>query len=347
MIRIIVDCMGGDHSPDAQVQGAVNALRNHPDLTLILFGDETAIRTLLDAEKNFDRDRITVIHAPEVIGCDEKPTDAIRLKKDSSMMRAVRMLREEDDIAGMVSCGSTGALVAAAMLRIGRLRGVIRPAFCPVLPAMSGGIVGISDTGANVDITPDHLVQYAVMGSLYLSKVYGVSEPRVALLNIGVEAEKGDDLRRRAYPLLQKTPGIRFVGNMESRDLLSGKYDLVVTDGFAGNVLVKSTEGACLEMLKKLKNDIFSRTIYKLGALLMSRMFKEEKAFMNYQNYGGSVLLGCAKTVIKGHGSSRATAVEKCIDQCYRMESERFSEDTEAALALCPTEQSEAAGATV
>ena len=340
MIRIIVDCYGGDHSPQAQVEGAVAALREHDDLCLILTGDEAELHSILDGQGTYNRDRISVVHAPQVIGCDEKPTDAIRLKKDSSMMSAVRLLREDDDIAGMVSCGSTGALVAASMLRIGRVPGVIRPAFCPILPTMAGGIVGICDTGANVDITPDHLVQYAVMGSLYLQKVYGIAEPRVALLNIGVEAEKGDDLRRRAYPLLQQTPGIRFVGNMESRDLLSGNYDLVVTDGFAGNVLVKSAEGTCLEMLKKLKKDICSRTLYKLGALLMSRMFKEEKAFMNYQNYGGSVMLGCAKVVVKGHGSSRASAVARCIDQCYLMKREQLSEGIEQAIAHCPTEQS-------
>ena len=161
--------------------------------------------------------------------------------------------------------------------------------------------------------------------SLYMENVYGVKTPRVALLNVGKEAEKGDDMRRETYRLLQETPSVNFVGNMESRDLLSGRYDVVVADGFSGNVLVKTTEGTALELLKKIKKDIFSRWIYKLGALLMSRMFKDMKAFMNYQNYGGSVLLGTSKVVVKGHGSSKAVAVEKCIEQAYKMEVSRLS----------------------
>lgn len=332
MIRILVDCFGGDHSPSANVGGALLALERFPDLSLILSGDEELIEKEL-AGKTYDRDRISILHAPEVVGCDEKPTDAIRLKRESSMMKAIKMLREDDSVAGLVSIGSTGALVAAATLRIGRIPGVIRPAFCPILPTMNGGIVGVCDSGANVDITPDYLVQFALMGSLYLEKVYGIERPRVALLNIGVEAEKGDDLRKKAYGLLSENPDINFVGNMESRDLLSGKFDLVVCDGFAGNVLIKSTEGACLEMLKKLKKDISSRVINKIGALFLYKMFKEEKEFMNYQNYGGSVLLGTSKVVVKGHGSSKETAVAKCIEQAYRMETGALSGAIEDAIA--------------
>ena len=232
----------------------------------------------------------------------------------------------------MVSVGSTGALVSAAMLRVGRLKGVIRPAFCPILPTMNGGIVGVCDSGANVDVSPLHLVQNAIMASLYLENVYDVKNPRVALLNIGTEEEKGDDLRKKAFQMLKETEGINFVGNMESRDLLTGKYDVVVCDGFSGNVLIKSTEGACLEMLKKLKKDIASRLINKIGALFMYKMFMQEKAFMDYQNYGGSVLLGTSKVVIKGHGSSKAIAIEKCIEQAYKMELSEMSEKIEKAL---------------
>jgi len=319
MVKLLIDCFGGDRSPDANVDGALAALRGNGDLHLILTGDEAVIRTKLEG-KDYDASRLEIVHAPDVIGCDEKPTDAIRLKKESSMIKAIRLLRDDDDIAGMVSIGSTGALVAAALTRIGRIPGVIRPAFCPILPTVTGGIVGVCDSGANVEVTPDHLRQFAIMGSLYMENVYGVKNPRVALLNVGKEAEKGDEIRQVAYKLLSETEGLNFVGNMESRDLLSGSYDLVVCDGFSGNVLVKTTEGTALELLKKLKKDIYSRGIYKLGALLMKRMFKEEKDFFNYQNYGGSVLIGTSKVVVKGHGSSKATAVEKCIEQAYRME---------------------------
>ena len=332
MIKIIVDCFGGDRSPRAQVEGSLAALAKNPDLYLILTGDETLLKAELEG-KEYDASRLEIVHAPEVIGCDEKPTDAIRLKRNSSMIKAMIMLRDEDDIAGMVSCGSTGALVTGALVRLGRIPGVIRPAFCPLLPTMSGGIVGICDSGANVTVTAAHLRQFAIMASLYMENVYGVSAPRTALLNVGKEAEKGDDIRQETYKLLGETECVNFVGNMESRDLLSGSYDVVVADGFSGNVLVKTTEGTALELLKKIKKDIYSRTLYKMGALLMKRMFKEEKEFMNYQNYGGSVLLGIEKVVVKGHGSSNATAVEKCIEQAWKMTVSNLSGKIETEIA--------------
>ena len=331
MIKIIVDCFGGDHSPQANIDGSLSALERFKDLSLILTGDESAIRAYLDG-RDYDSSRLQVVHAPEVIGCDEKPTDAIRLKKESSMIKAIRMLRDEDDIAGMVSTGSTGALVAGALTRIGVLEGVIRPAFCPLLPTMKGGIVGICDSGANVEVTADYLKQFAIMSSLYLENVYGVKNPRIALLNVGKEAEKGDTIRQEAYRMLSDLPCINFVGNMESRDLLSGAYDAVVCDGFSGNVLVKTTEGTAMELLLKVKETIFSKAIYKFGALFQKKMFADLKSFMNYQNYGGSVLLGTSKVVVKGHGSSKAVAVEKCIEQAYRMEASSLSSKITAAL---------------
>ena len=331
MIKILVDCFGGDHCPEAPVAGALAALAANPELYILLTGDEAILKKELEG-KAYDPARLEIVHAPEVIGCDEKPTDVVRLKRNSSMMKAIILLRDRDDIAAMVSTGSTGALVTGALVRLGRIPGVIRPAFCPILPTMDGGLVGICDSGANVEVTPAHLRQFAIMASLYMEHVYGVKEPRVALLNVGKEAEKGDDIRRETYGLLQETESVNFVGNMESRDLLSGSYDVVVADGFSGNVLVKTTEGTALELLKKLKGAIFSRTLYKLGALLMKKMFADLKEFMNYQNYGGSVLLGTAKVVVKGHGSSKAVAVQKCIEQAYRMEVSRLSERIETEI---------------
>ena len=332
MIKILVDCFGGDHCPQAPVQGALAAMAKNPELYVMLTGDEEILRKELEG-KSYDASRLEIVHAPEVIGCDEKPTDVVRLKRNSSMMKAIILLRDRDDIAALVSTGSTGALVTGALVRLGRIPGVIRPAFCPLLPTMSGGIVGVCDSGANVEVTSAHLRQFAIMASLYMENVYGVPNPRVALLNVGKEAEKGDDIRREAYQLLAETPALNFVGNMESRDLLSGSYDVVVADGFSGNVLVKTTEGTALELLKKLKKEIFSKTLYKLGALLMKQMFADMKEFMNYQNYGGSVLLGTSKTVVKGHGSSKAIAVEKCIEQAYRMEVSKLSEKIETEIA--------------
>ena len=293
MIKLVIDCFGGDHSPDANIEGALIALDEYRDLELVLTGDEAIINERLKGKK-YDASRLSVLHAPEVIGCDETPTAAIKQKKDSSLMRAVELVRSDETVHGIVTTGSTGALIAAATLRIGRIPGIKRPAFCPILPTMKGGIVGVCDSGANVDISLQMLCQFAMMGSLYLESAFGVEKPRVAMLNIGTEETKGDEL--------------------------------VVTDGFAGNVLIKSTEGACLEMLKKLKRDILSRTVNKIGALFMRRMFQEEKQFMDYRNYGGSVLLGCKKIVVKGHGSSNDKAVAKCIEQAYRMQTAELSE---------------------
>ena len=331
-MKIIVDCFGGDKSPAANVEGAVLALKEHDDLRLVLTGDEDTIKSELD-RLGYTGDRIEIVHAPDVITGEDKPTDAIRLKRESSMIKAITMLRKDPEISGVVSTGATGALIAAATLRIGRIRGIRRPAFCPLLPTMDGGIVGVCDSSANVDITPEMLLHQAIIGSAYLRHVYGIENPRVAMLNIGVESEKGDDLRKTAYPMLKACESINFVGNMESRDLLSGKYDLVVCDGFSGNVLVKTTEGTALELLKKLKKDIYSKTIYKLGAALMKKMFMEEKEFMNYHNYGGSVLLGCEKTIVKGHGSSDANAVRICINQAYKMSAGAMNTEIENALA--------------
>lgn len=332
MIKLIIDCFGGDNSPGANVSGALMALSALPDLELLLTGDEELIKKELEG-KSYDEKRLSIVHAPEVITCDEVPTVAVKQKKDSSLMKAIELVRNDETVHGIVTVGSTGALVAAATLRVGRIPGVKRPAFCPILPTMKGGVVGICDSGANVDISVRMLCQFAIMGSLYLKCAYGFESPRAALLNIGAEETKGDELRKSAYPVMKGMENINFAGNMEARELLSGDYDLVVCDGFSGNVLVKSTEGACLEMLKKLKRDIYSRTVNKIGALLMKKMFDEEKRFMDYRNYGGSVLLGLKKIAVKGHGSSNDVAVEKCIEQAYRMQAADLIERTGAEIA--------------
>ena len=317
-MKIIVDCLGGDNGIRACVEGAIMALRKYEELSLILVGNETEIREVL-RERGQSEERIEIIHATEMVDGNDRPTDAVRLKWDSSMMRSVRELREREDVDGMVSLGATGCLIAAVTIRIGRIEGVRRPAFCPILPTMNGGLVGICDSGANLVVTAKQLQQYAIMGSRYMEAAYHVKKPRVALLNVGKEEEKGDDLRKEAFALLKDTPGITFVGNMEARELLSGDYDLVVCDAFSGNVLCKSVEGTALELLKKIKKDIYSRRKYQLGALFMKKMFQEEKEFMNYQNYGGSVFLGTEKVIVKGHGSADRKAVAVCISQARRM----------------------------
>lgn len=333
MVKILLDCLGGDHSPEANIEGAARALKEVDDLFLYLVGDESVLKTLTE-KYGIDNSRIEFINAPLEVSHDISPTNALRQDTESSLVKTFNMLRSDDTISAMVTLGNSGVTLVGSVLKIGRLKNVIRPAFCPILPTMNRGIVGICDSGANVEAKPQMLEQFAVMGSLYLKNTYSVENPRVALLNVGVEETKGDELHQEAYKLLKNNPNINFVGNMESRDLLSGKFDLVVCDGYGGNVLIKSTEGACLEMLKMLKRDFTSSFKNKIGALLMKKTIMKEVEFMNYNNYGGSILLGCKKIIVKGHGSSKSTAVYKCILQAYNSQIGSLQDDIEKAFEL-------------
>lgn len=324
MIKIIVDGFGGDLSPEVNVEGAIKALNEIKDLEIILSGDEEILNNELNKYK-YDKSRVSILHAPDVITCHDKPTEAIKRKKESSMVKAIEMLRTDESVNAFVTTGSTGALLAGSVLRVGRIPGVKRPAFCPILPTMNRKIVAICDSGANADCDPIYLQQFAIMGNLYLQKAYGIEKPRVALLNVGTEEEKGDMLRKEAYQLIKQIPDLNFVGNMESRDLLTGNYDLVVCDGFSGNVLIKSTEGTAMEILKLLKKTLKKNLKTKLGALVIKKDVYEIKDFMDYNNYGGAVLLGCKKTVVKGHGSSKTNAIYNCVKQAYNMEKNNLS----------------------
>lgn len=333
MIKILVDTLGGDRSPDANIEGAIWALQNNSDIEIIFVGDENVIKEKLK-EYGYNGDRTSIVHAPDVISCNDKPTDAIRTKKESSMYKCFELLKTEENVNAMVSTGSTGALLAGAVLKIGRIHGVKRPAYCPILPTMKDGFVAVCDSGANADCDSLNLSQFAVMGSLYMQKAFGVENPRVALLNVGTEEEKGDLLRKEVYPMLKENDKLNFVGNMESRDLLSGDYDVVVADGFSGNVLIKSTEGACLEVLKLMKKTFLKSLKTKLGALFLKKDIKGIKNKMDYNNYGGAVLLGCKKTIVKGHGSSKSSAVFHCIEQAYRLEKNNLRGEMENAFGV-------------
>ena len=325
MIKVVMDCFGGDHSPNANVEGALRALEEMNDLEIILTGDEKALSAKLMGRK-YDVKRLSIVHAPEVISCNEAPTLSVFHKKESSLVKALDLLRLDPTVNGLVSLGSTGALLVGSVVKIGKIEGVHRPAFCPIMPTMNRDIVGLCDSGASADCTPDELLQFALMGSLYLEKAYGKAKPRVALLNIGTEEEKGDTLRKATFPLLKEQAGLNYVGNMESRDFLSGKYDLVVADGFSGNILLKSTEGTALEMLKLLKRTFTSSLRAKIGALFLKKDIYDIKDFMDYNNYGGAVMLGLKKTVVKGHGSSKAVSVYHCLKQVYSMEKNHLCE---------------------
>lgn len=338
MIKIIVDTLGGDRSPYANIEGALLALENIKDVHLILVGREDDINKELEG-KSYDKSRLEVLNAPDEITCHDVPTEAIRKKKESSLYKAIELLRTDESCGGLVSTGSTGAILAGAVLRLGRIKGVKRPAFCPILPTMKRGVVGLCDSGANVDCDSLQLSQFALMGSLYMELAQGISSPRVGLLNIGVEDEKGDLLRKETRALLAEDKRINFVGNMEAREFLSGDYDLVVADGFSGNVLLKSTEGACLEMLKLFKGVFYKNLKTKLAAAILKKDVYEVKDFMDYNNYGGAVLLGANKTVVKGHGSSKGYSVYKCIEQAYNMEKSGLREAIAKAFQPKPVEE--------
>ncbi len=326
-MKIIVDAFGGDKSPDVNIEGGILALNKYSDLEILFVGKQEII---VDKLKNFEynKERVQIINAEDVISCNDVPTVAIKTKTESSLFKAYEILKSRDDVCALVSNGSTGAIIAGAVMKLGRLQGVKRPALCPILPNFKGGVIAICDSGANVECTSLMLVQFAIMASLYLNKAYGIEKPRVALLNVGVEPEKGDTLRKETYQLLSANENINFVGNMESRDLLSGRYDVVVCDGFAGNVLCKSTEGACLEMAKITSKMLMNN---KQAALLLKDEMKKTAEIMDYNNYGGAVLLGAAKTIVKPHGSCEAITILHSIEQAYNMEKNKLNEE----IALC------------
>ena len=319
MVKIVIDCYGGDSGQRVTVPGGLDAIKKYNDLSIVFTGKKDEIEREMESIPltEDEKARVSIADAPNVVDMNEAPTVAIR-RTDTSLAAAISAVKQ-DDADGMISLGSTGAVLTGAVLKIGRIRGVMRPACCPVLPTMNKGLVGVCDSGANAECKPEYLRQFAVMGSRYMECCYGVKNPRVALLNIGTEEEKGDELHKEAYVLLKNTDGINFVGNMESRDLLSGKYDLVVCDGFSGNVLLKATEGACLEMLKMLKREMTSSLKNKIGALFLKKSIMAQKEFMDYRNYGGAVLLGTKKLVVKCHGNGDRKSVFKCAEQIYLM----------------------------
>lgn len=297
-MKVVVDAFGGDNAPLEVVEGACLALKQNKDLTVILCGDEKKIREILG-----DRtERIEIVHAPDVITNDDAPTVAIRQKKESSLVKAFDLLKEDKNVIGLVSAGSTGAILTGAILKIGRIKGISRPALAPILPTKKGGDVIIIDSGANVDCKSVNLLHFAIMGSAYYSIVEGVEAPKVALLNNGAEEHKGNELVKETYPLMKKLP-INFVGNCEGKEVMSGDIEVIVTDGFAGNVLLKGVEGTASAILSVLKKEIKSKFSSMFGALFMRKTFKNIKTKLDANKHGGAPFLGCKKLVVKNHGS--------------------------------------------
>lgn len=312
-MKIILDAFGGDYAPAEVIAGGLDAFAKRRDLSLIFAGKEAEIEAVLKG-RSYDAGRVEILNAPEVISCEEEPTAAIKRKPDSSLCVGFRRLKEDEAVKGFVSAGSTGAFLVGATLKLGRIKGISRPALCPVLPTEKDGKqVLLLDAGANADCKPINLLQFALMGAAY-AEAQGVVAPKVALLSNGTEDTKGNALNREVFPLL-KDAGINFVGNMEARDILSGETDVVVTDGFAGNVALKSLEGGIASLMAVMKQEIMSTLKGKIGGLLLKDAFRAIKNKMDYNKQGGAVFLGVEKVVVKAHGSSKAVAVSNAVLQ--------------------------------
>ena len=315
MIHVYLDAMGGDNAPQCTVNGAIEALRADPDLKITLGGTETAITPLL-ADCDDVRDRIAVDDCPEIITNHDAPVMAIRQKKQSAQVKGMLLVREGGADA-FVSAGSTGATLAGGMFRLGRIDGVERPALAPLLPNGKGYFCLI-DCGANVDCLPEYLPQFGVMGAAYLKAVQGVMNPRVGLVNIGAEAEKGNALVKAAYPLMEKAP-FQFVGNVEGRDITADIADVVVCDGFSGNLILKFMEGVAGTLMDIIKTEMMADFRGKLGGLIAKPAFRRVKKTMDYTEVGGAPLLGVKGAVVKAHGSSNAHAIACAIRQAAVM----------------------------
>ncbi|MCZ0755346.1 phosphate acyltransferase PlsX [Anoxybacillus sp. J5B_2022] len=311
-MRIAIDAMGGDHAPKEIVLGALKAVQHFSDIEITLFGKEEKIRSFLP-----ETARIQLVHTEEVIEATDEPVRAVRRKKQASMVLMAEEVKQGRADA-CISAGNTGALMAAGLFIVGRIEGIERPALAPTLPTLDGKGFVFLDVGANVDARPEHLLQYALMGSIYAKKARGIAKPRVGLLNVGTEDQKGNDLAKRAFQLIQSA-NVHFVGNVEARDLLEGVADVVVTDGFTGNVALKTIEGTAISMFSMLKEALTSSFSSKLAAAVLKPKLLHIKKKMDYSEYGGAALFGLNAPVIKAHGSSDANAIFHAVRQAREM----------------------------
>lgn len=309
---IAIDAMGGDNAPKAVVEGAMHAARDIKDLKITLVGDEQKIKQYLT-----NNERISIIHTNEMIEADEEPIRAVRRKKQASVVLMANEVKEQRADA-CISAGNTGALVVSGLFVVGRTKGIDRPALSPTLPTIDGKGFLLLDAGANVDASAHNLLQYGMMGSIYCEKVRGIEKPTVGLLNVGTEEGKGNNITKKAYQLLSNAP-IHFIGNVEARDLLDGVADVVVTDGFSGNITLKSIEGTALHVMKLLKKTLTSSFKTKLAAGLIKNDLQGLKNELDYPEYGGALLFGLSAPVIKSHGSSNSRAIYHTIVQACHM----------------------------
>lgn len=322
-MRIAIDAMGGDHAPKEIVKGAMAAVKVYDDLHIALVGNEKAIREFLT-----DDTRITIIHTEEKIESTDAPVAAIRRKKNSSMVLAIKEVKDGRADA-CISAGNTGALMTGGILIVGRIKGIDRPALAPILPTLNGDGFLLIDAGANMDAKAEHLLHYGLMGSIYMQKVRNIERPRVGLINVGTEDDKGTELTKQAFSLLKAAP-IDFIGNIEARDLLEGVCDVAVCDGFTGNVVLKTVEGTALSLFSLLKKELTSSFVSKLAAGILKPNFKKIKNKMDYTEYGGASLFGLQAPVIKAHGSSNENAILNSVRQTRMMLEQKVVETIKA-----------------
>ncbi|HLR51763.1 MAG TPA: phosphate acyltransferase PlsX [Candidatus Avamphibacillus sp.] len=311
-MKLAIDAMGGDHAPKAIVEGAMEAVSKINDLSITLIGDEKKIADYLSNTTN-----IEVIHTDEIITGDDEPVRAVRRKKKSSMVLTAKEVKEGRADA-CISAGNTGALMSAGLFVVGRIPGIARPALSPTLPTLDGKGLLLLDVGANVEAKPEHLLQYAIMGSIYTEKVRQIKNPTIGLLNVGTEDGKGSSLAQKAFTLIESSP-LNFIGNVEARDIFNGVADVVVTDGFSGNVALKTIEGTAMMMFSLLKETLTSSFKTKMAAGLIKSDLKGLQDKLDYSEYGGAGLFGLGAPVIKAHGSSNSRAIYNAIVQACHM----------------------------
>lgn len=322
-VVIALDAMGGDYAPEQTVKGAVEAVNSSDEIRVILVGKQDMIAKELE-KYEYAKEDIEVVHASEIIDMGDVPTVAIKDKKDSSLVVAMKLVREGKADA-LVSAGSTGAVLVGGQLVVGRLKGIKRPPLAPFIPTTKGFSLLI-DCGANVDARPEHLVQFAQMGSIYYENVMGKKNPTVALLNIGTEEEKGNQLVKDTKPLMKECKNINYIGSVEARELVSGAADVIVCEAFVGNVVLKFFEGLALTLFGSLKEGLMSSTRTKLGALLVKPALKGLKNQFDTSSQGGAPLLGLKGLVVKAHGNSSSKEIEIALKQCISFKKQKINE---------------------
>lgn len=323
MTRVAVDAMGGDNAPVEIVKGAVEAVKENKNIKVYLTGKEAIVKQEL-SKYTYDTTQIEVVNAEEVIETAEPPVMAIRKKKDSSIVVAMNLVKDGTCDA-FVSAGSSGAVLVGGQLIVGRIKGIERPPLAPLIPTEKGCSLLI-DCGANVDARPSHLVQFAKMGSIYMESVMGIDKPRVAIVNIGAEEEKGNALVKETFPLLKNCPEINFIGSIEARDIPSGYADVIVCEAFAGNIILKMYEGVGATLIKKVKAGMMTSLRSKIGALLVKPALKETLKGFSLEEYGGAPLLGLNGLVVKTHGSSKSIEIKNSILQCVTFKEQKINE---------------------